>query len=200
MKNTGIFILVSALGTIMTISSVKANDDKLQTQYLESSRKTAQLFMQTLSSMLKQQIETAGTESAIDVCKQVAPALAAEYSDDEITVKRVSLKPRNLQQGIPDAFEKQVLENFDLQKSAGKSPAEMEIVQLVQDRDGSSYRYMKAIPTQALCLQCHGNAVDISPNVKQRLQEQYPNDMGQGYKVGDIRGAISIHYKLENNF
>lgn len=71
------------------------NQSVKNTRYLEDSRQTAQSFMKKLGGHLKQQIKTGGVESAIPVCKQIAPAIAAEYSTNGKVVKRVSTKARN---------------------------------------------------------------------------------------------------------
>jgi hypothetical protein len=73
-----------------TTSHASENDQALHQQYLEQSQKTAQEFMQTLGKTLKTQIESGGIESAISVCKEVAPAMANQYSNQSRTVKRVS--------------------------------------------------------------------------------------------------------------
>ena len=55
---------------------------------------------------------------------------------------------------------------------------------------------MKAIPTQPMCLQCHGKPADMKDNVKAILAKEYPEDKAVGYSLGEIRGAISIKHKL----
>jgi hypothetical protein len=55
---------------------------------------------------------------------------------------------------------------------------------------------MKALPTQPLCLNCHGAPADLSPAVKARLAERYPNDKATGYAVGQIRGAMTLKRPL----
>lgn len=176
--------------------ATKASNEAAQTQHLEESRKTAQEFMQTLGGTLKKQLEAGGAESAIGVCKQIAPALAAEYSKDGRVVKRVSLKTRNKVQGTPDDWEKQVLEGFDQGQREGKPIASMEIATVTEESDGRWFRYMKAIPTQTMCLQCHGKPADISTGVKAMLTKEYPEDKATGYSAGEIRGAISIKRKF----
>jgi hypothetical protein len=54
----------------------------------------------------------------------------------------------------------------------------------------NEFRLMKAIPTEGLCLSCHGDA--ISPDVKKALNSYYPQDMATGFSLGDIRGAFSL--------
>ncbi|MPQ96322.1 DUF3365 domain-containing protein, partial [Thioclava sp. JE_KL1] len=57
-----------------------------------------------------------------------------------------------------------------------------------------TYRYMKPIPTGAVCLSCHGT--HIAPAVKQKLNELYPHDKAVGFNKGDIRGAFSFSKTL----
>lgn len=172
-------------------------DEDVQAKYQAEARKTAQEFLQKLGGVLKQQLEAGGPESAIGVCKQVAPALAAEYSRDGRVVKRVSLKPRNQIQGVPDAWETQRLQNFDRALSEGKPVGEMEFAAVTEGPDGRWFRYVKAIPMQKMCLQCHGQPYQISEGVKALLTREYPEDQATGYSAGSVRGAISMRWKLD---
>jgi hypothetical protein len=189
-------LISSALGAILfSIHALAAED--IQAKYLEESRKTAQEFVQKLGATLKQQLETAGAESAVAVCKQVAPALAAEYSKDGRMVKRVSLKPRNKALGTPDIRETQTLESFDQSLREGKQALSLEWSAVTEEADGRWFRYMKAIPTQVMCLQCHGQPYQISDGVKALLAKEYPDDLATGYSAGAIRGAVSIKRRME---
>jgi hypothetical protein len=188
---TGVSLLVAT-----TVYAADKSDVE-QSTYLEESRKTAQEFMQTLGGTLKKQLALGGAESAIGVCKEIAPSLASEYSKNGRVVKRVSLKNRNLEQGVPDAWEQNVLAGFDLAQQQGKPVADMEMATVRDEADGRWFRYMKAIPTQAMCLQCHGQPSDISEGVRALLLKEYPQDKAVGYREGQIRGAISIKRLLE---
>jgi hypothetical protein len=55
---------------------------------------------------------------------------------------------------------------------------------------------MKALPTQELCLACHGTAGRIDPAVRARLAELYPGDRATGYRPGEIRGALTLRRPL----
>jgi len=200
--NRNLFGILSQLisgASLLTATTVLAADDinAEQSQYLEESKKVAQEFMQTLGGTLKKQLALGGAESAIGVCKEIAPALANEYSKNGRVVKRVSLKNRNPVQGVPDAWEQNVLAGFDLGQQQGKPVSEMEIATVRDEADGRWFRYMKAIPTQAMCLQCHGQPSDISDGVRALLLKEYPQDKAVGYREGQIRGAISIKRSLE---
>jgi hypothetical protein len=106
-------------------------------------------------------------------------------------IRRVSLKNRNVK-AVPDAWEKAVLEDFDRRTAAGEKPTGLEKGELVAEGDKQIYRYMKALPTQDLCLQCHGTPDRITPAVKAKLQELYPDDKAVGYGAAEIRGAITL--------
>lgn len=181
---------------LVSVATIAWADADPYAMYTEENRKVAQEFMQKLAGTLKQQIKSAGTESAINVCKEVAPALAKQYSTDGRVVKRVSLKPRNQSLGTPNAEERVALENFDKQRRAG-GPATLELATVYQDTSGDEwFHYMRAIPTQPQCLQCHGKVEDIADNVRALLAKEYPEDKATGYSSGEIRGAVSIRQKI----
>jgi len=55
---------------------------------------------------------------------------------------------------------------------------------------------MKALPTQGLCLNCHGGPDKIAGEVKAKLAELYPADKAVGYSEGQIRGALTVKRPL----
>ncbi|MCX7627345.1 MAG: DUF3365 domain-containing protein [Methylophilaceae bacterium] len=175
---------------------VWAADDEVL-RYADEARNIVQAFAQKLGSTLKQQLETGGPEAAISVCKQVAPALAAEYSTNGRIVKRVSLKPRNQTLGTPDAWETRVLQGFDRDVEQGKPAAALEYAEVMEGGDGRWFRYMKAIAVQPMCLQCHGQPGQIQDSVRALLGREYPNDQATGYATGAVRGAFSVRLKLD---
>lgn len=175
----------------------KISNEVATAKYLDESRNTALEFRKRLGGVQKEQLESVGAENAIPVCKVIAPAMAAEYSQDGRLLKRVSLKARNKVLGTPDVWEKEVLEGFDKAQREGKSVDNMDVSTVSKDADGRWFRYMKAIPTQAQCLQCHGKPADISAGMKALLTSEYPEDKATGYSAGEIRGAISIKRRLD---
>lgn len=58
------------------------------------------------------------------------------------------------------------------------------------------FRYIKAIPTGEICLNCHGGDT-VKPEIEALLAEFYPNDKARGYSAGDIRGAFTIIQPVE---
>ncbi len=188
-KSALVLLVLSTAGC-----ATKMNVETARTQYLDESRNAAMDFRKKLMGVQKGQLESVGAEKAIPVCKVIAPAMAAEYSKDGRVLKRVSLKARNQTQGTPDAWEKETLEAFDLAQREGKAVDTLEASAV--SSDGRWFRYMKAIPTQQQCLQCHGKSADISASMKALLAKEYPQDKAIGYSVGEVRGAISIKRQL----
>ena len=144
----------------------------------------------TLKGELKAAMKQGGPTEAIKVCNTVAPAIAADISKKNgFDVARTSLKPRNAG-NAPDAWETKVLQSFEDRKAAGENPGKMEFSEVV-DMDGKkTFRYMKAIPTGKVCLNCHGT--EIKPGVIKQINALYPEDKATGFKEGDIRGAFTI--------
>ena len=137
-------------------------------------------------------IEKGGPEGAIAVCRDEAPKLAKAASEQSgWSIRRVSLRPRN-PKAVPDAWERAALEDFDRRAAAGESPATLEKAEVVVVGGQKLQRYLKALPTQPLCVACHGPAANLSPAVSAQLRALYPADQGVGYSVGDIRGAITL--------
>ena len=163
---------------------------------LPEARKVATMVPPKLLAVLTTEIEKGGPEGAIGACREKAPAMAKAASEQTgWSIRRVSLNNRN-PKAVPDAWERAVLEDFDRRAAAGESPATLEKGELVTEEGKKSYRYMKALPTLDLCLKCHGPQAALSPAVKAKLAELYPQDKATGYSVGQIRGAMTIRKPL----
>ena len=182
-------IVAVTLITPFLTTFANASDDAL----LGEARKVATSLPPKLVAALQEEINKSGPEGAIPVCKDMAPKLAGEISQQTgWKIKRVSLKTRNEARATPDAWEKAALEDFDKRAAAGESPTQLE----KGEKIGNEYRFVKALPVQPLCLNCHGPADQLSQAVKSALGKQYPNDRATGYSVGQIRGVISVRKAL----
>lgn len=154
-------------------------------------RALVQDFMKTLKGELMQGMAEGGPETAIVICSEKAPALSAKIAKEKgWQVGRTSLKPRN-PDNTPDEWERKTLESFEQKKNDGADPKTLEAETQI---DGEEYRYMKAIPTAALCLTCHGQ--DITPSLQTKLKTLYPQDQAIGYQEGDLRGAFTLRRAL----
>lgn len=164
--------------------------------WLGEARQVASSVPPKLLQLLTEEIAKGGPESAIGVCRDKAPQMAkAASAQTGWAIKRVSLRNRN-PVAVPDAWERAALEDFDRRAAAGESPATLEKWDIIASNERKEYRYMKALPVQALCLSCHGPVDQLTPGVKAQLKTHYPQDLGVGYAVGQIRGAMTIRKPL----
>jgi hypothetical protein len=160
--------------------------------WLAEARQVAGSVPPKLLAVLTAEIERSGPAGAISLCRDEAPKLARAASQDSgWNVRRVSLRERN-PKAVPDDWERAALQDFDRRAAAGEKPATLERAELVQQQGKPVMRYMRALPVIELCTGCHGTAERISPAVKERLAELYPNDKATGYTLGQIRGAMTI--------
>lgn len=163
---------------------------------LTQAREVAASVPPKLLAVLQEEIARGGPEGAIEVCRDKAPQMAREASERSgWNIRRVSLKNRN-PKAVPDAWERAVLEEFDRRAAAGESAAGFEKGEVVTIDGQRYYRYMKALPTQPLCTNCHGPQDQLSPAVKAKLAQLYPNDRATGYTPGQIRGAMTLKRPL----
>jgi Protein of unknown function (DUF3365) len=180
------------LAFALAAASAIANDDKLLTE----ARGVASAIPPKLLNVLDEEIKKGGPEGAIGVCREKAPAMAKAASEQSgWAIRRVSLKNRN-PKAVPDAWEMAVLKEFDQRAAGGEKPTGIENGEVVMDGDKKMYRYMKALPTQDLCLQCHGTPDRVGPAVQAKLKELYPDDKAVGYAAAEIRGAITLKKPL----
>lgn len=169
-----------------------ADDDPLLTE----ARSVGGAIPPKLVGVLAEEITKNGAAQAITVCREKAPAMAKEASEKSgWAIRRVSLKNRN-PKAVPDAWERAVLEEFDRRAAAGEDLSQMDKGETVMMDGKPVYRYMKAVPTQQLCVQCHGKSELLAAAVRERLNELYPNDKATGYDVGAIRGAMTLKKPL----
>ena len=104
-----------------------------------------------------------------------------------MSVRRVSDRPRN-PANAANAEQLTYIEQFKAAVAAGD---EIEPV-VVRQSDRTHWFY--PITTNAMCLQCHGPAGNLQPELLAVLQELYPNDRGLGYAVDQVRGIWSISF------
>jgi hypothetical protein len=192
------FRLSASLAVLLAFSNAAADPAAAPTSgpaapspAAEEAKALIKEFAGTLRDELQAAIKAGGPISAVAVCKDRAPAIAADLAARSgWEVKRTSLKPRNLALDTPDAWERQVLTRFEERKAAGEAADTLAFGAVVDDAGTKRFRFMKAIPTGDVCLACHGK--DINPDVANALDAAYPGDQARGYAIGDIRGAFSV--------
>jgi hypothetical protein len=152
----------------------------------------AQAVPPKLLAVLQDEIARSGYDGAVLACRDQAPAMARAASEKSgWNIRRVSLRNRN-PKAVPDAWERAALEDFDRRAAAGEPAAQLERAEITQEGGQATQRYIRALPTAEFCLGCHGTRDRVSAAVGTRLAELYPDDRALGYRVGEIRGALTL--------
>jgi len=189
-------VLPAVVGALLAAGAmpVTAQDDAAR---VEEARRMAGAMVQTLGGRLQAAIKEGGPAAAIGVCTNVAPAIAGELSrQNGVKLTRVSLRVRNPLLGTPDAWEQGVLQSFEARLAKGEAADKLEFAETVSEPAGRYFRYMKALPVQPVCVNCHGDAANLAPEIKERIAREYPADRATGYLPGQIRGAVSVKRPL----
>lgn len=181
---TAVVMLATMLG-----AASAADEDRL----VQDSRAAAKELGERLKSKLVAALGEGGPVQAVQVCSEIAPALAADLSAAKgLEVGRTSLRYRN-PDNAPDAWERAVMERFQARKAAGEDPKALEYHEIVEQDGQRVFRYMKAIPTAEVCTTCHGET--IAAPIAAKIDEIYPQDQARGFEPGDLRGAFTVSRK-----
>lgn len=191
-------IILSAALACCSLPALAADPARDLPQYVAESRAAALPFLRELNEANKKAMSEGGPESAIQVCQEIAPKMAGALSRSTgWKLSRVSAKVRNPLLGTPDLWERQTLDQFEQRLAKGEPADAMERAEVLQEGNGKSFRYMKAIVLQPGCVACHGQPEQMAPGVKARLNRDYPHDKATGYLPGQLRGALSIQRALD---
>jgi hypothetical protein len=167
---------------------------------LDAARKkadaAAEALVGELSAKLTEAVAARGAEGAIDFCNKVAQELTAKLGEREgVAIRRTALRLRN-KVNAPDPFERAFLERAAAKLAAGGSVSPEAEVQPATG-GGRELRLLRPIVYRGgICEQCHGSLEGISPGVRARLAERYPEDQATGFKSGELRGAVSVRVPL----
>ncbi|HUW50775.1 MAG TPA: DUF3365 domain-containing protein [Sulfuricella sp.] len=187
-------ILALLLAGCVTPGTETQKPDPKQVEEMRAAVKT---LATQLGGKLKAEMAANGPESAIGVCKKIAPQIAADLSKQTgWKVGRVGTRVRNPESGTPDAWNVKALAVFSERMKQGEKPDAMELAEVVTEPSGAYLRYAKAVAVQPMCVICHGSSQGIPAGVKARLQAEYPTDKATGYSVGELRGAIVVKRPL----
>ncbi len=182
---------LSPLLALIAASHVAAEDD--EARLLAEARQATQQLLQQIGGELKREYDLSGSMRSVVVCKYTAPEVSSNVSRKYgAEVKRVSLRVRNPSLGTPDPWEQKVLMEFERRLARGEKAEQIEYSETVKEPVGAYFRYMKAIPTGELCLNCHGQKESLTAATLSQLANEYPHDGATGYSAGQIRGGVTF--------
>jgi hypothetical protein len=184
--------LVSVASSLLVAAPQHKTQNKALQEVIQTGKKSAMLLLKTLGSNMKKNMKAGGPMQALDFCSQKAYVLTEDVNKKlpkGVTVKRISTQFRN-PANEPQNDEKEILTSLKkLQSLHVKLPKH-----LIQKVDEQTYKFYKPlIINKQVCLKCHGNIKN--KNLKQAINERYPQDKAQHYKMGDLRGAVVVTIK-----
>ncbi|MCM2255987.1 MAG: c-type cytochrome [Vicinamibacteria bacterium] len=148
--------------------AVKAADEALATL---KARMTARLM---------QELQAGGPLRAVNVCRDEAPAIAAEISRTSgVVVGRTSHRLRNAG-NQPPAWAQAAVAATAGRKAADVAP----VAFALGDRVG----VLRPIAMAGPCARCHGGAGEVNPETAAAIRAAYPQDQATGFAEGDLRG------------
>jgi hypothetical protein len=156
--------------------------------YAARSETLADRFQSDLQTQLKAAIASEGAAGAVDICSQVAPAIAAELSEESgADVRRLALRERNPAARATGEMRAALEALADASLGPDGTPA------VRSWTSNGMVHWVRAVPMQAQpCSLCHGDA--IAPDVAARIAALYPQDRATGFQSGALRGAIAISW------
>ena len=185
-------VLVPVVAASLLAACAAPVSQQAVASHTDEARSIAARVPANLLAVLVAELQRSGPAGAIEVCRDKAPEMARNASAQTgWDVRRASLRNRN-PKGVPDAWERAALERFDASVAAGASPATLETWEVVSEGGQRWYRYAKALPTQPMCVQCHGTAGELGTGVPEKLRTLYPNDRATGYAPGQVRGGLFL--------
>ena len=181
---------------VATLPLQAASGDDLARLTAET-RATTQPLLARVVETVKQGLANSTPHETVDLCRENLPGMVKEMRDQTgWNIRRVSLKTRNAERGTPEEWERLVLADFDRRAAAGEKRETIEVGEVFAQPEGRVLRYMRALPVQQACLECHGDSARLSPQLKARLAALYPADQATGYQLGQIRGALTVKRTL----
>lgn len=177
-----------AIGLIATVSFAQESKEDA----IKIGNEAFKTMLQKMGGGLKSHLKKGGPIAAAEYCSINAQSMTAEINKglkDGVTIKRVSLNPRN-QINTPTKDEKIILESLENLKAQGVILPPY----FLEEMPNGDYKYYKPIVIdKPVCLKCHGN---ISGNkVGNWMKEHYPQDKAINHKMGDIRGVAVVEIK-----
>lgn len=132
-------------------------------------------------------IQSKGTMHAMEFCNvQAMPLTDSMSMHYNAKIRRVSDRNRN-PNNKANAEELKYIEQFktDLVNKRESKPVVIE--------KGNQVQFYYPIPTNTMCLQCHGT--QMKPEVTKQILKLYPNDLAVGYGENEVRGIWSITFE-----
>jgi len=191
--NTFAIIMCLLFVTCRDKASYKKQPEIIKKDRMSQSKAIGKEFITYLKGKLTDAIKKSGPHGAIEVCKTASPEAEKSFKEkdtDIISLRRISLKPRNVKDHTPTPNEKDWLVNIENNIKKNIKPE----AGLIESTNKTTI-LLPIIIKDNKCLICHGNPDNFGEELKNSLKKNYPKDQAINYKKGDLRGALVIDWK-----
>jgi len=148
---------------------------------MEQAKNALEPFKEQLVDALTGALEEGGPETAIAICREKAPQIAAELSVDGIRMGRTSHRLRN-PANAPEPWVEPLLAAY-LEEPENSQPRAVRL-------DDSTIGYVEPIYAMSFCLSCHGPSLE--PTLEETIRSLYPEDQATGFRMNDVRGLFWV--------
>ena len=170
---------------LLTVACQFGTEESVSVADLERAQATLAPFKEQLVDALMGALNEGSPESAIHVCRDRAPEIAAQLSVNGVRMGRTSHKTRN-PGNAPESWVEPLLAAY-LENPTHTTPRAVFI-------DDATLGYVEPIYVMPFCLSCHGPAIE--PALLEEIQSIYPQDQATGFKANDLRGLFWVTLPL----
>jgi len=186
--------LVVASLVVVNLSANNKQGKKKKEHTYKSEKKIAKKAIKKLlknfQSNFKPAMKKGGPVGATEFCSQKATSITEKVNSslkDGVSIKRVTLKPRN-PKNLATGQEAKILGSLNELQQNGVVLPKM----LVQKIDDKHIKVIKPIMIKPMCVVCHGTSDKLDQKAYEAIKKNYPDDKATGYKAGDLRGAFVV--------
>ena len=184
---------ILGVSLLALVQPVLANDEA---KLLEEARYVTRSLPPKLINYIQSSIQQHGVLQTLTRYSHLSPKVLEDAATETgWDIRQISPRNRN-PKGSPDTWETATMVEFEKRLAAGEPPINVYKGSIISEGGRKVYRYMQPIMTQKVCLECHGKADQIKPEVLAKIKEIYPNDAAIGYSEGMMRGALSLRKPL----
>ena len=147
-------------------------------------------LLKALMAELNAEIQKNGVPAAIDYCSLHAIPITDSISRaEQVEISRVSHRFRN-PSNAANKREIEMIEKYISQQREGE-----ELLPQVVTEKGQKIYYGPILLAAPLCLSCHGPYNEIDADVKNVLNEKYPDDQAVDFNLNEVRGMFKIRFQ-----
>lgn len=185
-----IAIFVVLFNTLLTYEMYKKEKKNIEVRALTKAQNLKNYFisMRTIyhHQFLDSNLEI--NESTVKLLPAYASTIIsdkfAELSHDGTTIRSVTDRVRNVK-NTADSFELEAIEYFK------KNPHKTMLMKKIKQNNRDFFNFTSPLIIEPYCLMCHGKKEETLPSIQKNYDTAYD------YKVGDIRGVVSIKIPSE---